>query len=73
MSEQSEPTPADVTEVDAALVSDGAYTLVVADFADVSAAKDAYEVLKDYTETNKLDIEGVIVLSKRFAQPEDPK
>lgn len=64
MSEQSEPTPADVTEVDAALVSDGAYTLVVADFADVSAAKDAYEVLKDYTETNKLDIEGVIVLSK---------
>ena len=64
MSEQSEPTPTDVTEVDAALVSDGAYTLVVADFADVSAAKDAYELLKDYTETNKLDIEGVIVLSK---------
>ena len=64
MSEQSEPTPADGAEVDAAVVSDGAYTLVVADFADVSAAKDAYEVLKDYTETNKLDIEGVIVLSK---------
>lgn len=64
MSEESEPTPGGDVEVDAALVSDGAYTLVVADFADVSAAKDAYDVLKDYTENNKLDIEGVIVLSK---------
>jgi uncharacterized membrane protein len=64
VSDEPEATPVDGAEVDAALVSDGAYTLVVADFADVSAAKDAYEVLKDYTETNRLDIEGVIVLSK---------
>lgn len=64
MSEQSEPAPVDGAEVDAALVSDGAYTLVVADFAEISAAKDAYDVLKDYTENNRLDIEGVIVLSK---------
>lgn len=64
MSEQSEPAPVDGAEVDAALVWDGAYTLVVADFAEISAAKDAYDVLKDYTENNRLDIEGVIVLSK---------
>ena len=64
MSEQSKPAPVDGAEVDAALVSDGAYTLVVADFAEISAAKDAYDVLKDYTENNRLDIEGVIVLSK---------
>jgi uncharacterized membrane protein len=64
VSEEQEATPAEGAEVDAALVSDGAYTLVVADFSDVSAAKEAYDVLKDFTETNRLDIEGVIVLSK---------
>ncbi len=64
MSEEPKATPVDGDEVDAALVSDGVYTLVVADFAEISAAKDAYELLKEYTENNRLDIEGVIVLSK---------
>lgn len=65
MANEPETPPADEDiDVDAAVVSDGAYTLVVADFADVSAAKDAYEDLKQFTESSRLDIEGVIVLSK---------
>lgn len=65
MSDQPDVTPTDEgVDVDAAIVSDGAYSLVVADFADISAAKEAYEDLKRYTDENRLDIEGVIVLSK---------
>lgn len=65
MSDEPEATPIEAgAEVDVAAVSDGAYTLVVADFPDVSAAREAYEELKHYTEDNRLDIEGVIVLSK---------
>jgi uncharacterized membrane protein len=65
MSDQSNSTPADEgVDVNAAMVSEGAYALVVADFAEVAAAKDAYDELKQYTETNDLDIDGVIVLSK---------
>ena len=65
MSDQPEASPADEgVDVEAAVVTDGAYALVVADFADVTAAQEAYEELKQYTESSKLDIEGVIVLSK---------
>jgi uncharacterized membrane protein len=65
VSDAPEPTPVDAgAEIDAAVASDGAYTLVVADFPDVAAAREAYEQLKQYTEDNRLDIEGVIVLSK---------
>jgi uncharacterized membrane protein len=65
MSDESEATPIDAgAEIDAAVASDGAYTLVVAEFPDVSAAREAYDELKQYTEDNRLDIEGVIVLSK---------
>jgi uncharacterized membrane protein len=65
VSEQSETGPgSEGVDVDAAVISDGAYALVVADFADIAAAKEAYDELRQYTESNRLDIEGVIVLSK---------
>ena len=48
MSDDQPTTPADDAEltVDAAAVTDGAYTLAVADFDDTEAAWAAYELLK---------------------------
>lgn len=51
-------------DVAAAIVTDGAYALVCADFADADAALAAYEGLKEATESNRLTIEGVMVLKK---------
>ncbi|MFT3853330.1 MAG: DUF1269 domain-containing protein [Ilumatobacteraceae bacterium] len=51
-------------EVTAAVVSDGLYTLIAADFDDLDTAMAAYEALKTATEADRLDIEGVIVLRK---------
>ncbi|WP_456846049.1 DUF1269 domain-containing protein [Cellulomonas sp. P5_C6] len=47
-----------------AAVSDGAYTLLVADFADTDTAWGAYESLKEVADGKTLDIEGVIVVKR---------
>ena len=54
---------ADPTVVGAA-VTDGAYTLFVADFADLDAAKQAYEDLKTIEDGRTVEIEGVIVVKR---------
>src|SRR5262245_55884568 len=51
-------------EVTAAAVSDGAYTLLVADFSDTSMAWDAYEALKSVEDGRTVEIEGVIVVNR---------
>ncbi len=51
-------------EVSAAAVSDGAYTLIVADFSDTSTAWDAYEALKSVEDGRTVEIEGVVVVSR---------
>ena len=46
------------------LQSDGAYTLLVADFADTSTAWDAYEMLKSVEDGKTVAIEGVVVVKR---------
>jgi len=48
----------------AAVVTDGVYALICADFAEEDAALEAYEALKQATEADRLKIEGAMVLSK---------
>jgi uncharacterized membrane protein len=45
-------------------VTDGAYTLLVADFADPEAAWQAYEDLKSIEDGATVDIEGVVVVKR---------
>ena len=59
----TDATDADPTVVGAA-VTDGAYTLFVADFADLDAAKQAYEDLKTIEDGRTVEIEGVIVVKR---------
>ena len=58
-SKAAEPT---VTVVGA--VSDGAYTLLVADFADTTSAQEAYAALKEVEDGRHVEIEGVIVVKR---------
>jgi uncharacterized membrane protein len=51
-------------EVSAAVVSDDAYTLLVADFSDTDMAWAAYESLKSAEDGRTVEIEGVIVVSR---------
>ncbi len=51
-------------DVSAAAVSDGAYTLLVADFSDTSTAWEAYEELKSVEDGRTIEIEGVIVVRR---------
>ena len=51
-------------EVSAAAVSDGAYTLLVADFSDTSMAWEAYEALKSVEDGRTVEIEGVVVVNR---------
>ena len=51
-------------EVGAAAVSDGAYTLLVADFSDTGAAWDAYEALRSAEDGRTVEIEGVVVVNR---------
>lgn len=51
-------------EMTAAAVSDGAYTLLVADFSDTSTAWEAYEALKSVEDGRTVEIEGVIVVNR---------
>jgi uncharacterized membrane protein len=63
MTEDATTTPAaDDLEAEVVAVSDGAYTLIVADFNDVDAAWEAYELLKSVEDGNRLEIESVVVV-----------
>jgi len=52
------------TTVDAAAVTDGAWTLFVADFSDTDSAWQAYETIKDAEDGHTLSIEGVLVVDR---------
>ena len=58
------PDPTEPADVAAAVATDGASALFVADFSDSDAAWEAYEELKQVTDTNRLKIEGVLVLKR---------
>jgi uncharacterized membrane protein len=47
-----------------AAVSDGAYTLFVADFSDTDTAWQAYEALKSVEDGRTVEIEGVLVVKR---------
>lgn len=61
-----ENSVADPAAVGAA-ISDGAYTLIAADFADVDVALEAYEALKDAEDGATVKIEGVLVVKRDAA------
>lgn len=50
--------------IEAVAVTDGAYTLVVADFDDTAAAWAAYEFLKSVEDGRTLEIESVVVVNR---------
>jgi len=60
----SDETTTPDLEMNAAAVSDGAYTLIVADFSDTDTAWQAYEALKSVEDGRTVEIEGVIVVSR---------
>ena len=64
--EQTPATGADETEVTAvgAVVTDGAYTLFVADFGDTDTAWAAYEALLAAEDGATVEIEGVLVVKR---------
>lgn len=64
--EQTPATGADETEVTAvgAVVTDGAYTLFVADFSDTDTAWKAYEALLAVEDGATVEIEGVLVVKR---------
>ncbi len=53
--------------VAAAAISDGAYTLLVADFSDLDSAWAAYEMLEEVEDGRTVEIEGVVVVRKTEA------
>jgi uncharacterized membrane protein len=63
MSDVNPPSPEDV-EVSAAAVTDGAYTLFVADFSEADAAMEVYRELKSLEDGATVELEGVIVVKK---------
>ena len=69
----SEDTPATTTNEEPneessgefiAAASDGAYTLIVADFADTGTAWEAYEALQSVEDGRTVAIEGVLVVKR---------
>jgi uncharacterized membrane protein len=65
MSEDATTPPGeDELVIDAVAVSDGAYSLIVADFNDTDAAWEAYELLKSIEDGRTVEIEGVVVVKK---------
>jgi uncharacterized membrane protein len=70
MSDQESPADGDDSlDVSAATISDGAYTLIVADFSDTDTALEAYEALKSVEDGRTVAIDGVVVV-KRSAEGE---
>ena len=61
MTENQSP---DTPDVEVVGVTDGAYALVVADFADTEAAWSAYEDLKSVEDGRTVAIEGVVVVKR---------
>ena len=57
------PSPASGDEFIAA-ASDGAYTLIVADFADTATARKAYEALDAVEDGHTVAFEGVVVVKR---------
>ena len=57
-------TPATSDDAVIAAASDGAYTLIVADFADTDSAWSAYESLKSVEDGRTVEIEGVVVVKR---------
>ncbi len=53
----------------AAAVTDGAYTLLIADFTETEVAQEAYEALKEVEDRKTVKIEGAVVV-KREAEGE---
>jgi uncharacterized membrane protein len=60
----SESTPPSSDDAALLAVSDGAYTLLVADFADIGDAWSAYEGLKAAEDGATVKIEGVVVVRR---------
>jgi uncharacterized membrane protein len=64
----SDATPTETTETDVTAevvaVSDGAYTLLVADFDDTDTAWSAYELLTSIEDGRHVEIESVIVVKR---------
>jgi uncharacterized membrane protein len=67
--DQTVDPAAEEPTVSAAAVSDGAYTLLVADFSDTETAWQAYEALEEVEDGRTVEVEGVIVV-KRSAEGE---
>lgn len=59
-----ETTDTGDVEIAAAAVTDGAYTLFVADFDDTDVALEAYELLKEVEDGATVEIEGVLVVKR---------
>ena len=64
MSENTENSSPATSDDDVVSVSDGAYALVVADFADTESAWAAYEDLKAAEDGRTVEIEGVVVVKR---------
>jgi uncharacterized membrane protein len=64
MSEEQSTTESADPIAAAAAVTDGAYTLFVADFTDTDTAWEAYQYLKEIEDGRSLEIEGVIVVKR---------
>jgi uncharacterized membrane protein len=64
MSDETTPAPADDLEVEAMAISDGAYTLFVADFNDTDTAWEAYELLKEVEDGQRVKIDGALVIKR---------
>jgi uncharacterized membrane protein len=66
MSDESSPAESAGAEetVQGAVLSDGAYTLLAADFADTETAYQAYEALKEVEDGRTVEIEGVVVVKR---------
>jgi uncharacterized membrane protein len=64
MSDETTPAAADELEVEATAISDGAYTLFVADFNDTETAWEAYELLQEIEDGKRVEIEGVLVIKR---------
>lgn len=53
-----------MSDMEAVAISDGVYSLIVADFDDVDAAWEAYELLKSAEDGRNVKIEGVVVVKR---------
>ena len=60
----AEQQAAEQADAVVAAVTDGAYTLLVADFNDIDTAWAAYEALKSIEDGHRVEIEGVVVVKR---------